>query len=616
MSGEFKPVPTGAADLASYQLFTETCRGKLQSLAPGATIDPAKAQVFNRADGDGRFEVLYKDDEKDFVCAGQWHWPSQELLVRGGRISEKTTEPLAGSRISDVCQATDLLAGKSEYAGGVCREGEDPLLQKVEGRESVRKFAEYCSSKLQSWGDKRFGEKNLGQYFDLRQTRIDNSVAGDGFYSLIFESRANQFVCAGEVDATARQMFLHSGSPKQFSDGGADDGLIFSMVDACSLTTDLFGQNEIGECKDQSSRDRSVQEYVGLGVQAFLGVTSTYAFYRLSKRVWKHRAAVFLRNLPVIRNLVPGLVAGEAFDTLAGMFVGEDHALRRYGQPVATVVGMAAPELFARTAIGQRLMTTTFIGRAAPWASRLTWGLAAVSVFNWIGKKIMDNSDYESSVNSRVTDQVYRDDGLYDYGFWKVVNPLSWLNKSRRVFRAIAPDMMEGAVTWDNESVEAKIKAQDLEEVAKADTFISQALPNFLHSENPQDIQETLDLLRAKIELSDEEEEWAKALAEDGYAGLRSEFPALSDDQAETFCRKFLLKQVQQAAEWMVFVPGEGSDWARGLFNKNGTLKPDSELGGTSPLPWLQNRWPKPKAEKTEITSEAYEILGHGSDMA
>lgn len=615
MAGEIKAIPAGAENLASYQLYTETCKQALQSVAPGATWDTSKAQVFNRNDGDGRFEVLYQDSDKDFVCAGQWHWPSQELLVRSGRISEKTTAPLAGSRIPDACRSTELLLGQQEFAGAVCREGQDPLISKVENKESIRKFGEYCSSRLQSWGNNRFGE-NLSQVFDLKSVRVDNSVTGDGFYNLIFESRANQFVCEGMVDAGARQMFLRSGSPKQMDNGSADNGLVLSMMDACSLTTDLFGESEIGVCKDQSERDRSIQEYVGFGVQGFLGVSSSIAFWRFSKRLWKTRALTFLRNLPVIRDAGTGLLAGAAFDVAAGIFVDEDHALRRYGTPAVTVAGMLAPTFTARTALGQRLASSALLGRAGPWASRLSWGLAGVFVLNWIGKKIMNNSDYEASVNERVTDRVYEADGLYDYGWKKCINPLSWLNKSRRLFRAVAPDIMAGAVTSDNESVEDQVKAEDLQQVREANDFLRETLPAFLHAENEQDRQEILTLLSAKeIEFSGSEKDYAESLAKDGYVGLRSDFPALTDEEAETFCRKFLMRQVQQAASWMVFVPGTESDWAREYFNKNGTLKTEADAGGTLPYQMLQQRWAKPKAEKTETTSEAYEILGTGDLM-
>jgi len=615
MAGEFKPVPTGAADLTSFQLYSETCRQELKSRAPSATWDPSKAQVFNRSDGDGRFEVLYQDPAADFICAGQWHWPSQELLIRAGKVSEKSTQPLAGTRIPDACQATEGLAGANEFAGAVCRQGEDPLLPKVASQESVRKFAEYCSGRLQAWGSTRFGV-SLASTFDLKHSRIDNSVAGDGFYSLIYESRSNQFVCEGMVDANARQMFLHSGSPKQIEDGSADDGLVFSMLDACAITTELFGENEIGACKDQSERDRSVQEYVGFGVQAFLGVTSSYAMYRFSRKLWASKMMGFFRNLPIVRNLGSGLLAGAAFDTAAGIFVDDDHALRRYGTPAVTVLGMAAPEFVARTAIGQRLASTALLGRAAPWASRLGWGLAAVGVVNWIGKKIMNNSSYQESVNHRVTEQVYTDDGLYELEWWDLFPPHLALKGLRRGCRAIAPDIMEGAVTWDNESVEDKIKAEDLEQVKDANDFLRETLPAFLHAENEQDRNEILALLSEKeIEFSDEEEKWAKSLAKDGYVGLRADFPALTDEAAETFCRKYLMKQVQQAASWIVFVPGAESDWAREYFNKNGTLKKEAEGGGVSPAQMLQHRWPKPPEEKNEVTSEAYEILGSGDLM-
>ncbi|HKY62047.1 MAG TPA: hypothetical protein VJR29_01380 [bacterium] len=614
MSGEFKPVPAGAADLKSYQLYTEVCRGELQKVAPGATWDPSKAQVFNRSDGDGRFEVLYQDNEKNFTCAGQWLWPSQELLVRSGPIGQKT-EPLAGSRIPDACRSTETMVGTEEFKGAVCREGEDPLLQKVADRESVRKFGEFCSAKLQAWGHSRFAA-SLGHVFDLKQSRVDNSVAGDGFYNLVFESRANQFVCEGTVDAGARQMFLRSGSPKQLNDGGATDAMVFSMTDACSLTTELFGPDEIGECKDQSERDRSIQDYVGSGVQVFLGVSGAYGSYRLASRIWKMRAVAFLRGLPLVRNLFPGLLAGEAFDTVAGMFVDEDHALRRYGRPIATVAGMALPELALRTSIGQRLVASTFGARALPWASRLTWGLAAVGIFDWVGKKILAYSDYEKSVKSRVTDRVYTDDGVYEWEWWDLIPAHLALKGLRRGCRALAPNMMESAVSWDNEDVEAQIRAEDQQNAVQADDFMAKTLPAFLHSDNREDINEAIVLLRdGVIELSDEEERWAEVLQEDGYADMRADFPQMNDEQAERFTRKFLMKRVQEAAAYLIFVPGAENEWVGELFNKDGTLKSEADSEGLYPYQRLQKRWAKPEAEKTSITSEAFEIVGTGDLM-
>ncbi|MCE9626245.1 MAG: hypothetical protein K8R69_12480 [Deltaproteobacteria bacterium] len=616
MSGALKSVPAGAEQIPSFQLFLDTCQGELnrRSQSTGVaktTIDPTKVAIFNRSEGDGRFEALFEDPASDFSCAGQWLWQSRELLIRAGKRSDKTITPLGGGWISDACSATEKLAGPEEFSGETCQDGvTDPRLSGAEKFSSVKQFADGCTQLLG------------GKLFDMGHTRILNPIPRDGSYSLLFESRAKNLFCMGEVDANIHQMALSSG-PLQNLENSHPSSMI-EMTDACTMTQGLLGADELlqADCKDRTATERKRESYISY---AFYGVANVIAItgaYKIGKRLWASKALGSLRGLPLVRNLCTGLLAYAAYDEFAGLFFDKDHPIRHYGKWVAGGAGLLVPEVAARTVIGQRVATALVGSRLAPIASRLTWGLAAVWALDLGVRHFVVGSDYNASLNSRVTDQVYHDDGLYDWGWKKCINPLSWLNKSRRVFRAVSPSAMEWAVgDLDNSDIREKIKAEYREVSKQAAALIETVLPAFLHSPNPVDINEAVDLLsKGPIELDEGEMLMEKTLDESGVAALRLEHEELSEEDVERFCRKLMMKRVQESAKALVFIDQPMNDWAREVFNADGTLKVQADPSGELPSQKLQRRWAAPKEdlaapEKTEVTSEAYELAPPMKDM-
>lgn len=617
MTGPFKSVPTGADQLPSFQIYQNACQAELnrrtaEVFSSPAIFDPAKASVFNRNEGDGRFEVLYEDRANDFFCGGQWLWPSRELLVRSGKISDRSSRPIGGGFIGDACNATQFLAGGEEFAGQSCSDGAVNPLATASGKfSSLRQFEEGCKTLLGQRG------QDAVAAFSLQNSRVDNPVPGDAAYSLFFESRAKGLFCAGDVDVSSHQMFLRSGKLSEYET--AQPVATVEMTDACSLTRELVGERELlsPDCKDMTARERKQVSYITYGFYGVANVLAILATYKLGKKVLTSQAFTQLRGLPFLRNLGYGMLGYAAFDQAAGMFLDADHPVRNYGKWIAGGVGLAAPEIVGRTALGQRLASTAVGSRLAPIASRLTWGLAAVWALDMGIRHFAVGSDYEASINSRVTTQVYREDGLYDYSFWKCVNPLSWLNKSRRVFRAVAPSAIEWAVAdLDNEDLKDKMYAEDLATSKELTKMIQEIVVPFLHSENWEDVNEAIVLLRdKKIVLSQLEQIQETQLATVGPDGLKSFYPHMSEEDVERLCRKILMKRVQEAASFLVYVDQDENDWARELFNQDGTLKGAADANGEYPYEKLKRRWNPPPPEKTEVTSEAFELVGNGDLM-
>lgn len=612
MTGPFKSVPAGADQLSSFQIFRNTCQSELDrrvqanSGAP-TSFDTSKATVFNRGAGDGRVELLYEDRANDFFCGGQWLWPSHELLIRSGKISDRSSRPIGGGWIEDACATTQLLAGVEEFDGLPCNDSHANPISEAAGKfSSIRQFETGCRTLLASRGS------DIADFFSLKQSRLDNPVPGDAAYSLLFESRAKNIFCAGDIDVSSHQMFLRSGKLSEFD--SAQPSTVIEMTDACSLTRELAGEKELlnPDCKDMTSRERRQVSYLTYGFYGVANILAILASYRLGKRILASQAFTQLRGLPLVRNLGYGLLGYAAFDQAAGLFFDADHPVRHYGKWVAGGIGVVAPEIAARSALGQRLASTAIGGRLAPIGSRLTWGLAAVWALDMGIRHFAVGSDYEASINSRVTDQVYHDDGLYDWGWKKIINPLSWLNKSRRVFRAVAPSAMEWAVAdLDNDDLKKKMYAEDLATSKELTGMIQEIIPPFLHSEHWEDVNEAIVLLRdQKIVLNPIEQVQETQLSQGGVEGLKQLYPYMSEEDVEHFCRKVLLKRVQEAASFLVYVDQHENDWAREIFNQDGTLKGEADANGQYPYEKLKNRWAAPKAEKVEVISEAYDMVG------
>ena len=604
MSG-FKAVPADADSSKSYQFFREICqtaldeRAKELGKAP-VKFDPKKLNSFNRENGDGEFSLVYEDKDLDFGVTGLVLWKNHEMLIRGGKLSAvdryKESRPLGGRFLEDAASFTEKLLGKEEFEGQKLADGiGDPRLKGKENSEAIKFLNKECPSRFDQFLRGRFGDKASGaQFYDPRFIRLENPVAGDGDYSLRFENRANNFFCEALVNSTQHLISIRSGSTSLQDKAMAEMPQRFHH--SCTDTKELLGKEELldpSKCKDYTEDEQSKSHAVSIGWNLFIAGAAGWGIYRSYTKPtgWLGR----LLKLPVLRNLGTGALFYLGYDALASNFVDSENPWRKYGSPIAGGAGMLAPEL-AKTAVVQRLATsaagqrlaTSLLGRAVGGvASRATVGLALVwgmnKIFQWgIG------SDYEASVNQRVTSKIY-DEHVYKLDGWDLlVLPLA-VKGVRASARFIAPDAMEWAVTKDNADLKEGIYKQDEKDSQDGEDMMREALPAFLHSANSADREEMLKLLRSPIELNKYESLLMFAVKTKGVEGLRSWKPDMTDDEVETFLRKVIAYQVQQVAKGLVFVDRPLNNWAREIFNSDGTIK-EGDASATK----LTDRWPPP----------------------
>ena len=623
MAGQIKPVPAGAEQTQSFQFFRDTVQAELDKAAKAAGKTPVKfdldkAKVWNRVDGDGSFELVYNDESLDFFCGAQVNWQSHEILIRSGKISKAKEEsakgklpgrPVAGKWMDDACSATEKLAGKEEMlvvdASGnsvpaTCQDGiGDPKLVGADKYTSIQEFEKQCKSLFDDYGRRKFGEK-MGSQFDLKRARIFNAFPGDGNYSVLFENRANNFFCEGMVDSSMHTMLVRSGSIQDLLKETGEVGTPIPMNDACSMTTGLLGKNELldpDKCKDVTAGERDQQNWISLGWHGFLTVTAGWSAFKLYRKLSAMPRVQGLFRLPIIRNLGWGALTYLGYDTIASNFVPEDHWARKYGSPVAGGAGLVAPEIARATGLATRLSSVPALGRLAPIASRASIGLAAVWVMNK-GFQWGIGSEYEASVNRRVTDNIY-DKHVYELDGWDfLVLPLA-LKGVRAGSRLIAPDAMEWAVARDNKKLKADIYEEDKKSSEQGEEFMRQVIPLFLYAENSADQESFVKMLRNGPEISIADMPKAIIFINKGAEGLKNVFPEMNDEEVELIARKAFVYQIQQAAKFMVFVEQPVNDWARELFNSDGTLK-----SGDESLKKLKDRWPPPK----HATMDSHEL--------
>ena len=236
-------------------------------------------------------------------------------------------------------------------------------------------------------------------------------------------------------------------------------------------------------------------------------------------------------------------------------------------------------------------------------------GLAAVWATNALWSHFNGNSDYQTSVNKRVTDAIY-DKHVYELDGWDfLVLPLA-LKGVRAGARFLAPDMMESAVSNDNKAVEDAVFKEDKDNSEQIEEMMRQTLPIFLHAENAEDRDALLKALRSPISLSLPEEIKARILfkkEEDGGGpeALQKTFN-MTENEVDAFARKAIAARIQDGAKFLVYCDQPLNDWARQLFNADGTLKEGQEV-----YEKLRDRWPAPAGVKhadNTITNENLEI--------
>lgn len=333
----------------------------------------------------------------------------------------------------------------------------------------------------------------------------------------------------------------------------------------------------------------------------FLTASAVWGGVKLYRKLAAMPRMQALFRLPFMRNLGWGALAYLGYDTLASNFVKEDHWARKYGSPVAGGLGVAAPEIARATGLATRLSSIPAVSRVAPIASRATIGLAAV----WVMNKAFQwgiGSDYEASVNRRVTDQIY-DEHVYELDGWDfLVVPLA-VKGLRAGSRFLAPDAMEWAVTQDNDDLKAKVYEEDKTNSEQGEAFFRELLPHFLHAENAADRDAFLELLRKPSEMSVTDVPKALILFEKGAEGLKASYPNMSEEEIELFARKAFAYKVQECAKFLVFVEQPLNDWARELFNADGTLK-----SGEDAVKKLQDRWPRPSSLPKKASLDSHDI--------
>ena len=177
--------------------------------------------------------------------------------------------------------------------------------------------------------------------------------------------------------------------------------------------------------------------------------------------------------------------------------------------------------------------------------------------------------------------------------------------------RAIAPDAMEWAVTADNADLKKGVYEEDKSNSEKGEEYLRQVLPLFLNAENPADTESFLAMLRKPITMGMPEMAKLVVYSTRGVEGLKSVYPEMNEEDVELFARKALAHQVQETAKFMVFVEQPVNDWAREIFNSDGTLKSEEAAAKK-----LKDRWPPPPAQPAPPSPKGATLDSHQLELS
>lgn len=549
-------MPPEAFDLASAQAFKQTC----QTYIPD--FDLSKVVVANRGLGvrneadAGAFDLLFTHPESDKFCSARIHWPLHQMEIKWGNPKTPPDQWFKKSlEIKDACLFTEKAAGSAEFDGQLCKDGAiDERMIGAEQFKSVRFFRDKCQVQLKK-AYRRSGETGTPPDFDLSRVQILNPSVGDGNYSLLYQNIGLDFFCRADIDNTAHALEVSHGRLKEKDNGKFEENLVIPLMsDDCSMTRGILGEAELGNrvCKDHTERDQQVDRIYSVG-GTLLGSGMFYYFmYGLGKR---------FAYAPLARVLGPRLAP---FALGARAWLAE--ALPSLATRVSPTLGRLATGLFESAAVD---------GAAAAATNRLTVGrlfkgglVATVLVYGldkFFEQGVVGN-DYLVSINKRASQFVY-DKNVYSG--WNKVNPFSWV---RAASRLMAPNATSWGVVRDNPELVEKLLQKDKEDSDQAEAFLSETLPPFLKTENGMDPSKTAEMLRQAIVLSDLEKLQGELLRDQGVEALKSKYP-MSDEDIEALSQKTMLKEVQEAAKFLVYAQLDQNDWARELFNSDGTLK-------------------------------------------
>lgn len=596
-----KPLPEGAELVSSFQTYYDLCQQNLPEGSP--PLDPADMVVGNRFYGDGKWQILYNDAEQDFFCSSEIDWQSRELSVLSGKLSEQKPKTLGVIEIDDACTATKALAGEEEFQGLPCRdEGGDPALLGAKDTFTVSSFSSGCRDSFQKYSLGRYG-KDLSSLFRLDRTRLVNDNTGDGAFGLMYQNKKYDFFCEGAVDSLSHLLSIRSGSLAEMDIKGPDKAV--DLTDVCSTTKLLLGAQElIGTCEDRTNKERTWEKVLTYG---FYGTTSALAYrqiYKWGKKFVNGRWGTGIRNLPVLRFAGSGYLTGKIFDETSGIFLEENHPVRKYGTYVAGGAGMVAPEILSRT-VGKRLAATSLLSRAGSYFNKLGSRAMIIGLVD-MGFGFAVN-DYTKSVNKRVADRYY-DKYIYDLNGWDfLVVPLIYKGASI-LSRAVAPNINDWATTVGNSEWVEEVLSEDREACRENLDLIKEVFQS-ADGESPdvrrQIVRHLVDAMKTPVTVTDEELNQLNLLQQAGrkpgadefassdemmknlggtlqvlqYGGKEKSCITWPQDQVDALYHKVAVAQMQLAARFMVGVrqDNELNNWAREVFNPDGTLKSDQE---------------------------------------
>jgi len=611
MTPGIKPLPNEAGSFTSVQNYQNTCDAFATKLKKGP-IDWSEAVIANRTQGDKQYQFLYNDLKNDFYCSASVNWFHRSMEVKGGLLSEvKRGSKFVKDRrlnqtfqVNDACTMTNAVVGTDELGKEVCKDDSlDPRLEMLGEFHTGKLF-------LQRANELQQDAAILSTPTDIspKNMRIIDDVRGDGVYGLLYENPEENFFVEGIVDSLQHAIMIRKGRLDEYNTAEAEE--VMDMTDACSMTEGLLGKGElVGECMDRTQQERDREFYISMGWQLATGIAGYYFGYKILKKIFTRTLP---SGLPIYRHIATAYLAASAYDALAGLVLDQDNPVRRYGTLAAGATGLIWPEatMMAMKSVVPQAVRAGIATRMASIGSRSVWGSAArgagrlangallVAGLDWAwGTWVTDSSSYQASVNKRVADQVYEDDDVYDLRWYDIFIVPAVIKGARAGSRWIAPNAMNSAITWDNEEIEDKIKAEDWKNCEAAEGFIKDFLPPLLSASSGVDAKATLALLQnGKIELTKAEEDASELLFQEGAGAVVTKFK-LSPEKIEELAQKALLKKVQEAAAFLHFVDDKRNDWARDLFNKDGTMKasiasPEKYDAGAQPSDALLKRFP------------------------
>lgn len=573
-----KPVPGGADRLKFFQEYLEACQKQLPPGSPPLNIEDML--IGNRTFGDGKWQLLYNDPKGDFFCSTEIDWLGGEMSILSGKLSKKNPKPISVLEMTDACSATKQLLGEEEFAGQTCVDAAaDPKLTKGKDTATVQTFQSTCTDLMGSFTKSRY-KKDFSSFFNLNRARVVNDYPKDGAFDLLFESKKYDFFCEAKVDSVEHRMILRSGSLKEKDVTAPNRAL--ELTDACSATSLMAGADElIGDCKDRTKHERGWEHYLTVGATAAMGVMSYYAMGKLASKMWKWRSVQALRAMPVLRFAGVGYLTGKTFDSVAGQWLAKDDPVRKYGTYAAGGAGMIAPEILKAT-VAKKLATSSIPMRAGGFAVRFAGRALLVGLVD-MGVGFMFN-DYDKSVNQRVTDRVYDKwvyslQGVKESEHWYDVLAVP-LMPVRAGARWLAPNAMDFGVAHDNDDIKEEVLAEDrkaceggLESMRDIFSLFNDEDPR-VQAEFHRDVTEAL---TKPVELDPSLISTFTILETAGPEGLKVK--GWNDEEIIAAQLKKIAYTIQTNAKFIRMVKQDTdlNNWARDVFNEDGTLKSEEK---------------------------------------